>query len=218
MREGMARIERLRHNGADEERWSSVWLYSDSTNPSELSMTVVKIAGMQMALDPNKGDITFTSKQSTHRFHLTSVKGDPKSACPDYTVRIVEASASHALVRHTCNTFEYRRNKFMSSVDYFLYDLETGSMRSIWANTVTGKGAPLPYADPAPVLKLAHDGYKFDWKPRPENQGEQFERHISFQRKLVNGAKELICSDHSLPTNEAKGGACVAQYLTRVEP
>jgi len=181
-------------------------------------MTVVKIAGMQMALDPNKGDITFTSKQSTHRFHLTSVKGDPKSACPDYTVRIVEASASHALVRHTCNTFEYRRNKFMSSVDYFLYDLETGSMRSIWANTVTGKGAPLPYADPAPVLKLAHDGYKFDWKPRPENQGEQFERHISFQRKLVNGAKELICSDHSLPTNEAKGGACVAQYLTRVEP
>lgn len=106
----------------------------------------------------------------------------------------------------------------MSSVDYFLYDLETGSMRSIWANTVTGKGAPLPYADPGPVLTVAPDGYRFDWKPRPESKGDQFERHISFQRKLVNGAKELMCTDRTLPKNEAQGGACVAQYLKRVEP
>jgi len=220
VREGMERVERLRNCGSDKERWSSVWLHSESTSAPQLSMTVVKDAGTQMALDPVKGDITFTSKQATHRFHLTAAKGEPKSPCPDYTVQILEASARHTLIQHTCNKTEYRPNKFHSSVNYFLYDLETASMRSIWTNSAFGKHAPLPSAEPNPKLKVVAGGYKFDWQPSKENRdGEsQFERHMSFQRKLVGAKKELVCFDHTFPKSEAEGsGACAAQRLTRVD-
>lgn len=221
VREGMERVERLRHGGIDKERWMSVWLYSEATSASQLSMTIMKDAGTQMTLDPDKGDIAFTNKVATHRFHLTASKGDPKSACSDYTVQIIGASASHVLVQHTCNAFEYRPNKFKSSVDYFLYDLETASMRSIWANSSTGKGSPLPSADPEPKLKVVARGFEFDWQPRQENRGgqSQHERHMSFQRKLIGGKKELVCYDRTFPKSEAEGnGSCQAQQLNRVEP
>jgi hypothetical protein len=183
-------------------------------------MMVVKDAGTQMALDPEKGEIAFSSKEATHRFELTAPRGDTKPSCPDYTVQIIEASVQHVLIQHTCNQWEYRPNKFRSSVTYFLYDRETASVRSIWANSAVGKGAPLPSADPEPSLKVVSGGFKFDWRPRQENKGgqSQHERHMSFQRKLLGGKKELVCFDQTFPKSEAEGnGDCQAERLIRVE-
>lgn len=218
-REGRSAIESVRNGSDDKARWSLVKLYSDTTDPTRLSMPLVKSAGFTMTLDPNMGRVILAGKHGTDVFEIASAKGEERAACPEYTVAVSEASTKHALIRLHCYPVEYRPNKFRASVNYYLYDVETSMMRSIWRRTASGKDAPAPYAEPDLALQLVPNGYKFDWIERQPGlpAKERSEAHAVYLRKNIEGKRVLACTDTSSPKGGAfEDGVCLAETPLRI--
>ncbi|WP_426344514.1 hypothetical protein ACN9MU_10020 [Pseudoduganella sp. R-32] len=201
-RESEAMSERIKQGDNDKQRWARISLYSDSEAPEDLAMPLVKDVGLWMKLDPSRGHLEFSSKGSVQVFAIAAARNARRTVCAKYNLRAIDASAKHALLRRVCNEYEYRPNHFLASVDYFIYDAETASMRAIWHNEVTNQGAPLPVAKPVPVLRSLPNGYRFDWKSeRIGNNSEgPAEIHTSYLR---NGAGNLTCTDNA--ATEGKG-------------
>ncbi len=163
IRKGAVMADAIRAGDDDQQRWSSIRLYSDTTKPERLKLTVVKSAGLEMQLDPKLGYLTLSTPALRHTFAIASPVGDKTSVCPDYALQIVEASAFHALVRMTCLQTEYAPGRYHMGIDYYLYDAVTGVMRNIWRAAVSDKNAHMPDAKPTPSLKVIPNGYRFDW-------------------------------------------------------
>jgi hypothetical protein len=218
-REGRSVVESVRNGNDDKARWSLVKLYSDSTDPAELTMPIVKSAGFNMKLDPNKGRLILTGKHGTDMFDIASAKGEVRGDCFEYTVAISEASAKHALIRLHCSPVEYRPNKFRASVNYYLYDVETSMMRAIWRRTASGKDSPAPFAEPDLSLRIVPNGYKFDWiEKRPGlSIKDRGEAHAMYLRKNIDGKLVLTCTDTSSPKGEGfEDGICLAETPLRI--
>ncbi|MTW10514.1 hypothetical protein GM658_07840 [Pseudoduganella eburnea] len=210
-RESEAMTEQIKQGDNDKERWSRVSLYSDSEEPEDLAMTVVKSVGLAMKLDPTHGQLAFTSKGSKQVFAIATTVDDKRTVCPKYNVRVIDASAKHAVLRRVCNEYEFRPNRFVASVDYFIYDADTSTMRSIWHNEVTKKGSPLPVAKPVPMVRVLPNGYQFDWQAQNLNNISEgpTEIHTTYLRKNVEGARSLICTDNAAPKGEGlEAGYC----------
>jgi hypothetical protein len=210
-RESEAMTEQIKQGDNDKERWARVALYSDSEEPEDLDLTVVKNAGLAMKLDPLRGHLEITSKGNRQVFTIATARDDKRTTCPKYNVRVIDATAKHAVLRRVCNEYEFRPNRFVASVDYFIYDVDTTTLRSIWRNEVTKKGAPLPVAKPVPMLRILPNGYQFDWQAQNLSKVSEgpAEIHTSFLRKTVNGARSLICTDNAAPKGESlEAGYC----------
>lgn len=216
--EGQRMTDALRASDEVRERWS-VPIYSDSMRPEDLTLDAWRSPTMTMRLMPQQGHLALTTSESNHVFELTNPKGSD-GICPDYSLRVLEASEVHVLLEMTCQLFEYRPNRFSGGVTYYLYDQPTGMMREIWRAGVSGKDDRLPFAEPRPALKRLDDGYQFDWSGVYPGSapGEHLELHNRFTRKREGKEPILDC------TNVAPGATlepedqstCEGAYLQRV--
>jgi len=204
-REREARSERIKQEGNDKERWARISLYSDSEDAEDLAMTIVKSAGLAMKLDPARGHLELESNVKKQVFGIATARDEKPTTCPKYNIRVIDASAKHAVLRRVCNEYEFRPNRYVASVDYFLYDFETASMRMIWHNEVTKKNSPLPVARPVPTVRVVANGYQFDWRAQTagkESEGPT-EIHTSYLRKTIDGARSLVCTDNVVPRSQS---------------
>ena len=185
----------LRASSSNRERWS-VRIYSDSTRLEDLTLDVWRKPTMTMRLLPREGHLALTTSASNHVFELTSPQG-ADGVCPDYSLRVLEASDVHVLLEMTCQVFEYRPNRFSGGVTYYLYDQPTGMMREIWRAGVSGKDDRLPFAEPRPALTRLDDGYQFDWTGVYPGSapGENYELHNRFTRMQEGKDTILDCTN-----------------------
>ena len=102
-RESETMAEQIKQGDNDKERWARVSLYSDSEEPEDLALTVIKNAGLAMKLDPLRGQLEFTSKGNRQAFTIATARDDKRTTCPKYNVRVIDASAKHAVLRRVCN-------------------------------------------------------------------------------------------------------------------
>jgi hypothetical protein len=212
-RESEAMSERIKQGDDDKARWARISLYSDSEAPEDLAMPLVRTVGLAMKLDPVRGHLEFSANGNAHVFAIATPRNAKRTVCAKYSLRVIDASAKHAVVRRVCNEYEFRPNRFLASVDYFIYDAETATMRSIWRNEVTKQGAPLPLAKPVPVVRLLPDGYLFDWKSQGIGNASDgpAEIHTSYLR---NGAGSLACTDIAAPKGQGtEAGNCEGERL-----
>ncbi|NGZ87434.1 hypothetical protein [Duganella aceris] len=220
LREAGARSEALRGGDDDQQRWSSIRLYSDSTKPERLTMPVMKAAGLAMHLDPKSGQLSFSKPGARHTFSIVSPAGDKNSVCPEYTIQIIEASPVHALVRMSCLQVEYAPGRYHMGVDYYLYDAETAVMRSIWRTAVNDRNARMPDTKPPPSLKIIPNGYRFDWAGVPPSNSKMSTTVLrnSYTRQTgKTGGMILLCTNLSAPNGQGvEDEMCEGAVLTRI--
>ena len=222
LREGHAHSETIRAGADDQRRWDSISLYSDSTKPDALKMPVVKTVGLEMRLAPKLGHLSFSKQGLRHSFVIASPIGDKRSICPKYVIDVVEASAAHVLVRMSCLKTEYTPGRYHMGVDFYLYDAETGGMRTIWEASLNDKDAHLPNAKPTPSLKIIPNGYRFDWSGvQPSNSKPSMTTlHNSYVRRTEkSGSKILLCTNLSAPKGQGvEDEMCEGGILPKTEP
>ncbi len=220
IREGEALNNKIRDSADDKNRWRTIPLYSDSSKPNELSLPVVKTAGLEMRLDPKLGQLTFSKTGMQQTFLIASPRGTKNSSCPEYSIEVIEASAAHALIRKTCFRAEYAPGRYSMSIEYYLYDAETAVMRNIWRATVSDKKAHMPDAKPTPTLKTLPNGYRFDWSGiQPSDSPPSTTTiHNSYVRNIEKvGEKELLCTNLSAPKGQGiEDEMCEGGILPRV--
>lgn len=203
--EGALILDKIRNGDDDQLRWTSISLYSDSSDPKHLSMPLVKAAGLEMRLYPKLGHLSFSKQGRQHMFSIASPLGSKNSICPQYVIDVVEASAAHALLRMACLKTETAPGRYHMGVEYYLYDLETATMREIWRAAVQDKNAHMPDAKPKPTLKIIPNGYRFDWKgvQPSDNPPSITTLHNSYTRSTdKSGVKGLLCTNLSAPKGE----------------
>lgn len=219
-RESESIAAKVKHGDNDKERWARISLYSDSTEPEGLQMAVIQKAGFAIRLDPDRGHLELSLPGKRHVYAVAAARGAKRTSCPKYNIQVTEASSNHAILRRVCNEFEFRPNRFVASVDYFLYDVETATLRSIWHNEVTTKDAPLPVAKPIPTVRIAPNGYQFDWLAQSLNVSAAgpSEVHTSYMRQKTDGVISLVCTDRNAPKGEGlEAGFCEGEHPPRVK-
>jgi hypothetical protein len=191
-----ARRKNLIKNGTDRERWADP-IYSDATRPDDLQLLLVKSSGLTMRLAPKLGVLYFESPGKKHAFKIAAAPGEAGAMCPRYNFTVISASQRHAFINKDCPAFEYKANRSAMSSEYILYDIETGTTKSIWYATAS-KGEKFPFADPTPDVKLEKNGYRFQWTGiYPGVSGDTVSLNSSFSvaRDPESGKKYLECRD-----------------------
>ena len=220
IREGQALIDKILDSDDDKHRWRAISLYSDSTKPNDLRLPVVKAAGLEMRLDPKLGQLSFSKSGMQQTFLIASPRGTKRSTCPEYSIAVTEASATHALVRKICLLMEYAPDRYTMGVDYYLYDEQTSEMRNIWRAVVSDKNASMPKAKPTPTLKVIPNGYRFDWTgiQPSDSPPSTTVLHNSYTRITEkDGTKALLCTNLAAPKGQGvEDDMCEGGILTLV--
>jgi hypothetical protein len=222
-REGGEIEARLRSNVRDKERWSSVILFSSSTEKQDLSMPIILAEKFNLSLDPKKGILTFSSPHATQLFKISDASSatSSKSPCQKYQIRVIDAGSDYALIKKLCPKQEYRPQRYYRGTDYYIYDEKTNTMRTIWsASTQIDASTPFPTAKPEISIKNLKDGYEFDWAGLlpSDNPPTQSAIHNIYKREVDrNNVLSLVCYDvtdrqHPLKENEM----CESETLERV--
>lgn len=220
-REGKKLEDELRSDPNDQTRWSSLILFSTSTDKQQLTIPIVMAAKFNVSLDPQKGWLTFSSPKFSHAFKISSPVSAPANTCPKYQIRVLDGGADFALIKKTCPKYEYRDQRFYRGTDYYLYDVKTNTMRGIWAaSTMIDTSSPFPSAKPEVSLKKIRDGYQFDWIGMfpSDNPPKQMKIHNFYKREPVkNGGFALVCYDATTPARPVKENEmCESDTLERV--
>lgn len=206
-------IKNLKENGTEKERWSQLSLYSDSKSPDDFKIPIIKSIDLEMRLDPQKGHLTIEKPGIKHVFQINP-PSDVESACPKYGLKIIDASKDHAIIRMYCFALKNKHGKYYRSTDYFLYDMKTADMRSIWSSWMEDKDVKLPYPHPIPAVKKTSYGYQMDWTGINENdpKRKQYSIHTKYVRKInpKTGKFFMDCVDRDDPKDEYVGGPCWA--------
>lgn len=117
---------------------------------------------------------------------------------------IIDASETHVVLKKFCQQYPYRNNRAYMCNDFFLYDLETGSMRTIWSASTQAIGSPAPDAIPVPSVQKVNDGYRYDWTGLfpSDNIPSKMEIHnLYLRKKSVTGENHLTCIDTTAQKN-----------------
>lgn len=212
-REAANYIKNLKENETDKERWSQLSLYSDSKSPDNFKMQIMKSINLRMELDPKKGHLTIEKPGIKQVFQINP-PSDVESACPKYGLEIIDASEDHAIIRMYCFALKNKRGEYYRSTDYFLYDMKTADMSSIWSSWVEDKDVKLPYPHPIPTVKKTSYGYQMNWTGINENDPErkQYSIHTKYVRKInpQTGKLFMDCVDRDDPNDESVDGPCWA--------
>jgi hypothetical protein len=202
LRNARAEQNKIKTEGPDQARWH-IPIYSTSTARSDLEVTILKSPKFLIRLAPAQGYVYLSTPTTNHAFKID----EPDTAdnlCPKYDIMIVDASNNHAVIQKSCHRIQYKAGKFYSGVTYYLYDVPTATMRDIWQASAPGSKDPLPLAAPVPVMKVAADGYFFDWEGLHPG-GSAASRsvvHNKYVRKTEKNKPVLVCIDMA-----AQGGA-----------
>lgn len=205
IREGAKLEARQRNNPDDKARWASTRIYSSTKKPERLKMQVVAASEFRMELDPGTGSLILAAPSRKHVFRIAAPAGTKDDLCPKYELQVLDADADFALVKKSCQGFEYAPGRYHKSADYYLYDAPTSTMRSIWAASLTTKAAPFPDADPEVTIKRVRNGYRFDWVGLFPSDATPVRQEIhNLYTRQPNSKKgvELVCRDARSKTNE----------------
>lgn len=222
-REGGKIDAELRQDPNDKERWSSVILFSSSTEKQQLSMPIVMAAKFNIALNPKNGTLTFSSPNVSQSFRISDASSgsDSGTPCKKYQIRVIDAGTDYALIKKTCPKQEYRPQRFYRGSDYYIYDQKTNVMRAIWsASTQLDTSTPFPTAKPEISVKGIRDGYEFSWSGMlpSDNPPKLIKIHNIYKREAdENGKQSLVCYDakdrqHLIRENEM----CESETLERI--
>jgi hypothetical protein len=207
-------------SNTDQERWAEP-IYSDSTRPEQLQLDVIKSAGFKLRLLPQPGHIVFERAGAQDIFQISTPKGTKDSACPKYSISVIDAGDTYALIKMNCQLYEYKPNRFSMSSDYYLYDAKSAILRNTWSAIASSKQDKFPSAKPKPAVKRIADGYQFDWTGVMPNDPTQrnVDIHNKYQWKLEKdtGKTELVCTDVSAPKSAGvEGEKCSGGILPLV--
>ena len=222
-RAGHEAVEQARTGSDDKKRWSYVVMESDATaeEAGNLVMPLVKAAQFEMRLQPKDGHIIFTKPGIKHVFQLASPKGSKGDICPEYNVRVLEASSGHAVFRMVCLAFEDRPNRVFMSNQFFLYDVQTATVRNLWTAMRDQKGDRMPEADPPIKVKTTATGYRFDWAgvhPGEDGPIKKNIRNVYTREKSGKQAGTLSCADLNFPGKEGfESESCQTGILLLIE-
>ncbi|QYF93708.1 hypothetical protein KY495_00240 [Massilia sp. PAMC28688] len=222
-RAGHAAVEQARAGIDDKKRWSYVVMESDATaeEADTLVMPLVKAAQFEMRLQPKDGHIVFTKPGIKHVFKLAGPPGLKGDICPNYNVRVLDASRDHAVFRKVCIPFEYSRDRVFMSNQFFLYDVQTATVRTLWTAMRDQKGDRMPEADPPITVKITASGYRFDWAgvhPGEDGPVKMNIRNVYTRQKVGKPDASLSCADLNFPGKEGlESESCQTGILTLVE-
>lgn len=204
---------------SDEKRWT-IPIFSDSKDPKELETYLIKRNDFRLRLTPKTGHIQFIKGAAIDVFKIGLPQDSSNTTCKDYTINVVNASGTHALIQKSCYEIEYRPGRFRSEITYFLYDRVTHSMRTLWESYTSVKDAPSPAPNTKPSLFTSPDGYEIRWDGNYIFEGKQ--KKLSLHNRYTwesrsDGTKSLICRDLLHSGNaEPETGACEGGYLPLV--
>jgi len=194
----------------DRKRWSRFVIYADSTAPEDLRLVIHKKSGLTIELSPTKGNLKFSRPGVTQTFHIAAPRRSANDPCPEYDLKVLDASADHAVIRKTCPVFEYRPGKMYRGYEYYLYDQKSSTMQQIWAASAMENVQQLLLPKPEPVVTKTPDGFRFKWKseaPGSTGAGTTYNNIYTHVRE-TNGDVVLACRDLSAPKGEEAGGTC----------
>lgn len=215
-REAAAYNKKVLEAGTDQQRWDQFRLYSDSKDPNRLTVPMILAIGLEMKLDPKKGDISIEKSGQKQVFKIDDAVGSGANTCPKYSVRILDASSTYAMIEKSCSISEYAPGKYHMGVDYYLYDMQTATLRSVWEGSSTEKASPFPRPKPAPQVKKISNGYQLDWSATdPSNkQDGKISIHTKYVREKdrQTGKTELVCTDLTAAKGEEHGGRVKAEF------
>jgi hypothetical protein len=222
-REGRAVVEQARSSSEDKKRWSHVVMQSDAAaeEADTLVMSLVRAIKFDMQLQPNDGHIIFTVPGTRHVFKLANSAGSKGNICPSYSVRVLEASNGHVVFRKVCKPFEYLRNRVYMSNEFYLYDVQTATIRNLWTAIGDQKGAAMLEANPPIVVRHTANGYRFDWAgmhPGEDGPVKMHIRNVYTREKNGKLAGTLSCTDLNFPGKEGlESESCQGGILPLVE-
>ena len=222
-RAGHEAVEQARAGSDDKKRWSYVVMSSDATaeEADTLVMPVVKAAQFEMRLQPKEGHIIFTKPGIKHVFKLANSADSKGNICPKYIVQVLEASSGHAVFQKVCMPFKYPRNRVFMSNQFYLYDVQTASVRNLWTAFGDEKTARLPEADPPITVKVTPTGYRFDWAGVQTGEDGPIKmniRNVYTREKSGKHAGTLSCADLNFPGKEGfESESCQSGILLPVE-
>jgi hypothetical protein len=213
LKKAAAESKKINDSGSDRQRWEDITLYSEATNPAELSMPLIKAAGLQLRLDPKEGQLVVEKNGGQQVYGIASAANDSKSLCPRYKLRVMDGSSEHAVLEKVCVGYDYvwsNKPKYASGLDIYLLDMKTATMVTLWSGSQTEKGAPLPRPKPVPVLRKIANGYQLDWNAVNSADKSKISVHNKYVRgtDAKSGKPELVCSDLRAPKGEEHGGTC----------
>lgn len=209
----------IRASDDDKKRWSRFVIYADSTAPEDLKLEIHKKSGLTIELSPTKGDLKFSRPAMAQTFHIAAPRKSANDPCPEYDLKVLDASADHAVIRKTCPVFEYRPGKKYRGYEYYLYDQKSSTMQQIWAASAMENVHQLLMPKPEPAVTKTHDGFTFKWKseaPGSTGAGTTY-NNVYTRVRTKNGEVVLACRDLSAPKDEESGGTCEGGVLTLVK-
>ena len=204
--------------GEDRARWKRT-LYSDSTRAADLKLHLVKIANFSMYLTPENGQIRFEHPGIHDAFQLELPRNTANSLCPEYTIDVVTASKQYAVIRKSCLLHQYKKDRYSMGATYYIYDVGTHTMRTIWQSQTNGQDDPFPDPNSDPMVIAVKNGIRINWKATYPAEGKtrSFNIKTFYLRKKSYDNTELVCFDLSAPSSEnAEVGACEGGAVQRV--
>lgn len=208
--EAEAYYQKLLATGTNKEIWGLYTLNADAKNSEHLKLPLDKPTGLQIRLDPKTGRLYIEKKGLKQIFRFASPRGTPHDICPNYSIQVIEASSSHAVITRLCPIYEYAPNRFHMSTEYYLYDLPTATMRSLWALDASDKKTPFPYPSVEPHVKKIANGYQLDWIAIDSSTNRKLSMHTKYVREFdkKDNKTYLVCTDLTAPKDEEHDGAC----------
>lgn len=209
----------IRASDDDRKRWSRFVIYADSTASEDLKLEIHKKSGLTIELSPSKGDLKFSRLGMAQTFHIAAPRKSTNDPCPEYDLKVLDASADHAVIRKTCPIFEYRPGRKYRGYEYYLYDQKSETMQQIWAASALENVQQLLLPKPEPIVTKTPDGFSFKWKsesPGSTDSGAIY-NNLYTRTRSKNGEVLLSCRDLSAPKGEEAGGTCEGGVLPLIK-
>lgn len=210
--------EKLDNSGDDSRRWKRP-LYSDSTRADDLTVDLIREEKFFMKLSPVSGQISFSMPDKNDTFEIERPIGSANGICPEYSINVVKAAKTYALLRKSCMKHEYKPGRFAMGATYYLYDSISHTTRTIWESQANGQNDPFPKPKTEPNVTTKSNGLQIDWKTTYPFEGrvQTLTMKTRYVHKSINGKLEFVCTDLLAPDGEnLEVGACEGGVLPRV--
>jgi len=207
----------LEQTANDRDRWSATTLYSDSKKPGGPALDIIKSVQFRIKLQPKTGTVLFEKGGIVHAFSIASPLGKPDRLCPAYAVSVVDAGFDYAVIQVNCFLYQFAPKRFYGSEEFFLYDMQTASMRSIWDAGISDNSVQGRLVSPNPTVKKISNGYTLIWnvKDRSKSATETYKVRASYIRSTEkNGTHAVLtCTDLTAPKGEnIEVGICEGRH------
>lgn len=211
----------MRSNATDRQRLGITMLYSSDNQPSGPTLDIIKAIGFRVGLQPKTGLLTFERNGVEHAFAIAGAPGTKNDMCPRYAIAVVDASPDHAVVTRSCFQHAYKPGRFYKSVDFYIYDRQTASMRNIWTGATEDTSLAGAMVTPNPTLKATPNGYLLDWtvKDISKSATDRYKVKLRLVRQMEKSKKSLslVCTDLTASKGQdIEAGACEGMQLEPV--